>query len=224
MLLTISSVLDADTLDALPSLFEAVAWKDGRKTAGRTAAAVKDNTQADLTTRSGAKLRTLLRTAIGRHPVFRAAARPKRFSNLLVSKTRDFGGYGTHVDNAFMGEGTTRIRTDLSFTLFMSDPDSYQGGELSIDQAGLTQDIKLPRGDLILYPSTSLHRVCPVSDGERIVCVGWVQSSIRDGDLREILFDLENLKASLAGQLDPQSAEMLYLSKSMANLMRKFGD
>lgn len=222
MLLTISGVLDAaavsEALDLIPSL----TWKDGAETAGATARAVKRNEQADLSSRSGGALRDRLKAAIESHPVLKAAAQPRRFSNLLVSRTQAGGGYGLHVDNPFMGEGSARLRTDLSFTLFLSEPGTYEGGELEIETAGFTQSLKLPAGDLVLYPSTSLHRVADVRSGTRLVCVGWIESLVPDAGERELLFDLENLKATLARSHALQSPEMLTLSKTISNLLRKF--
>ncbi|MEL7230992.1 MAG: PKHD-type hydroxylase, partial [Pseudomonadota bacterium] len=119
MLLPIGDVLDADSLSEARRLLGTVAWRDGKETAGRVAKEVKINTQADLTSRTGAKLRDMLRKAVINHPVVRAAAWPKRMSKILVSKTGPGGGYGLHVDNAFMGSGEARVRTDLSFTLFL---------------------------------------------------------------------------------------------------------
>jgi PKHD-type hydroxylase len=221
MLITISSVLDETSLLAARDMIPALSWRDGAETAGETARAVKQNEQADLSTRTGTALRAILNTAVENHPVLRAAAQPKRISSLIVSRTGAGGGYGRHIDNAFMGHGAARLRTDLSFTLFLSDPESYQGGELEIETAGFTQTVKLPAGDLVLYPTTTLHQVAKVTSGQRIVCLGWIESLVPDGADREILFDLENLKASLARKHPPQSEEMLVLSKTIANLLRK---
>jgi len=223
MLITISGVLDPPALAEARALAATLAWRDGASTAGSVAKAVKHNRQADLSSRTGADLRDRLRAAVSVHPVLRAAAQPKRFSNLIVSKTETGGSYGLHVDNAFMGSGPDRIRSDLSFTLFLSDPEDYEGGELSIEHAGFTQGLKLPAGDLVLYPSTSLHEVKPVTSGTRLACVGWIESHVRSAEDREILFDLENLRASLAAQLGPQSAEMLTLAKTISNLLRRLG-
>ena len=222
MLLPIGDVLSEDQLSEVDRLLGTLAWRDGKETAGRVAKQVKINTQADLTNRTGAKLRDILREAIINHPVLRAAAWPKRLSKILVSKTGPGGGYGLHVDNAFMGTGDARLRTDLSFTLFLSDPEAYEGGDLSIEQAGVSQTLKLPKGSLILYPSTRLHEVQPVTSGERIVCIGWIESQFVRPDDRELLFGLENLRASLSASHDAQSPEMLTLAKSISNLQRRF--
>jgi len=119
-----------------------------------------------------------------------------------------------------MGKGDKRIRTDLSFTLWLTPPGEYDGGELVIHTAGMTQEVKGEAGHLVLYPSGALHEVKPVTRGTRIVCVGWIESLIADAARREILFDLENLRASLRQQLTAQSAELLTLDKTIANLLR----
>lgn len=223
MLLTLTNVLDAAALQRAQEMVKALTWRDGAETAGGTARQVKRNLQADLSTRIGTKLKLQLQSAIERHSVLKAAARPAKFSTLLISQTKDGGGYGLHIDNPYMGTGTDRLRTDLSFTLFLSDPDSYNGGELSIEHAGVTQSLKAKAGDLILYPSTSLHQVLPVTHGERYVCVGWIESHIRDPFARETLFDLENIRATLKATHDAQHPVMLTLAKSIANLQRLWG-
>lgn len=222
MQLTLGGVLSAEDLNQAQMLVSQLSWRDGTETAGETARAVKNNRQADLSSRTGTKLKALLEKAIHTHPVLNAAARPKRFSPLLVSRTEAGGGYGAHIDNALMGRGADRLRTDLSFTLFLSEPGSYEGGDLVIDQAGATQSIKAQAGDLFLYPSTTLHAVAPVTQGVRLACVGWIESAVPDPMEREILYDLENLRATLKGQLSAQSAELLTLSKVYSNLIRRF--
>lgn len=222
MLLTIADILSSEQFADIDRLLGTLAWRDGKETAGSVAKAVKSNEQADLTSRSGVKLRDLLLRAILTHPIIRAAAQPRRFSKLIVSRTGENGGYGLHVDNAFMGHGDQLIRTDLSFTLFLNEPAEYHGGELSIEYAGHTQSLKPDAGHLILYPSTSLHEVRPVMSGERLVCVGWIESHIPRSEDRETLFDLENLRATLSNSHSAQSPEMLTLSKSIANLKRRF--
>ncbi|HRI99273.1 MAG TPA: Fe2+-dependent dioxygenase [Hyphomonas sp.] len=222
MLLTLTGVLSADQLAEARRLAEGLGWRDGAETAGPVARSVKRNLQADITTRAGAKLRDLLTGAVQSHPVLAAAAQPKRFSPVLVSKTGPGGGYGMHIDNPWIGFGDQRLRTDLSFTLFLTDPAAYDGGALEIENAGFTQSLKLAAGDLVLYPTTRLHQVADVTRGERLVCVGWIESLVPDEAAREILFDLENLRATLAPAHAPQSPEMLTLTKTIANLLRRF--
>lgn len=222
MLISISQVLDADHLALVDGLLENLVWKDGAETAGRVARSVKRNRQADLMQTVGPKVDQILSAAIQCHPVLMAAAQPGRFSSLLVSKTEAGGGYGLHVDNAFMRSEQQEMRTDLSFTLFLSSPEDYEGGELVIEHAGQTQALKLPAGDLVLYPSSSLHKVAEVVTGTRLVCAGWIESRIRRADDRETVFDLINVKAELSGRLDAQAPEMLTLAKVIANLKRRF--
>ena len=220
MLITIPSVVDADLIHEVVTLSDTLAWEDGRRTAGATARTVKQNLQARLDAGAGAVIHTRLLAAIEDHPVLRSAARPHRISRLLLSKTHTGGGYGTHVDNPMMGHGTERMRTDLSFTLFLSPPDAYAGGELELEGPGTVHALKANAGDLVLYPTSRLHRVAPVTAGARLACVGWIQSLIPDDRQREILLDLDNLQASLKQHHDSQSAEMLVLQKSIANLTR----
>lgn len=224
MMITLSGVLTPAQVSEVTTLAAALAWRDGTTTAGPTARAVKRNEQADLTGATGTVVKKILQEAIEQHPVLRAAAQPRRFSPLMISRTGPGGGYGRHVDNPFMGSGDRRLRTDLSFTLFLSDPASYEGGELAVDTAAGETVVKPPAGDLVLYPSTTLHEVRPVTAGERVVCVGWIESAVRDAVAREVLFDLENLRATLAASHDSQSPEMLTLAKTIANLLRLWGD
>lgn len=224
MLITIPDILDASALAEVHSLLAKTGWADGRKTAGPEAAKVKRNEQADMLSRTGTVLHTRLHDAIKRNSVFQAAAQPAKLSRLLVSRSGEGQGYGTHVDNALMGAGANRIRTDLSFTLFLNDPKDYEGGELTIDWAGMVHSMKLEAGSLLIYPSTSLHRVETITRGQRIVCVGWVQSQVRTSEQRDILFDLANLKASLRGSLPEGAPEHLALSKVIANLRRLWSE
>jgi PKHD-type hydroxylase len=220
MLLTVPSVVQSNDLDELVALSQTLSWEDGTRTAGATASAVKHNQQASLYSGGGIVVRERLLKAIQAHPVVQAAARPHRFSRLLLSRTLPGGGYGTHIDNALMGRGDTRIRTDLSFTLFLSGPDDYAGGELEVEQPGMMHSFKPKAGDLVLYPTSSLHRVAPVTRGCRLACVGWIQSTIPDPARREVLMDLENVRLALKAHHDLQSAEMLVLQKAIANLTR----
>ena len=129
-----------------------------------------------------------------------------------------------HIDNALMARGGEKLRTDISFTLFLSEPDSYEGGELVIEHPGFSQALKPAAGDLVLYPSTSLHEVRPVTSGQRLVCVGWAESRVRDAAQREILFDLENISASLRASDTADAMTRLTLSKSISNLLRLWAE
>lgn len=223
MILSIAAIPDETTLADIRAKLEALTWQDGRATAGAVAREVKDNAQAVMSDAAWRNLNAALAPLIADNPVVKAAARPRRISNPMISKTEGGGHYGAHVDNAIMGTGTARMRTDISFTLFLSDPESYQGGELVIHTAGMTQSIKGKPGELILYPSTSIHEVRAVTDGTRIVAVGWIESTIRDDHQREMLFDLENLRTTLRQKLPGGSAELLTIDKTIANLLRMWG-
>lgn len=220
MLLVINAIDDAGHLAALAERIALLEWRDGRETAGAVAREVKRNLQAAMDSTAGRRLADELLPLIAENPVLKAAAQPRRFSPLIISKTADGGHYGPHVDNALMGKGAGRVRTDLSFTLFLTPPDQYDGGDLVVHTAGMTQQVKGEAGHLVLYPSGSIHEVRPVTRGERIVCIGWIESMIADGARREMLFDLENLRSSLRRQLPSQSAELLTLDKTIAGLLR----
>ena len=220
MILSIEAISDAETLAEISSAIEKLEWQDGRATAGKVAARVKDNEQAVMASAAGRALSKMLTPLIMDNTVVQAAVRPRRHSNLLVSKTQGGGHYGAHVDNAMMGKGDARIRTDVSFTLFLSDPADYEGGELVVQTAGMTQSIKEASGHLILYPSNSIHEVTPVTSGTRIVAVGWIESLIRNEAQRELLFDMQNTRASLSAKLPADAPELLMIDKSIANLMR----
>ncbi len=220
MILSISAITDQQILDTITAQLGELTWQDGRTTAGKSASAVKVNQQAVMNNEAGQALRQTLLPHIVDNPILLAGARPRRFSHFIVSKTENGGRYGAHIDNALMGKGEGRMRSDLSFTLFLTPRDQYEGGELAIHNAGATQEIGGEAGQLVLYPSTSIHEVRPVTSGTRHVCVGWIESLIADGPQRELLFDLDNLRASLraADNIDP--ALSLTLDKSIANLTR----
>ncbi len=220
MILAIQAIPDAEDLTAIAERIALLEWRDGRETAGSVARQVKRNEQAAMDSTAGRGLQDEISRILADHPVIKAAAQPRRFSPLIISRTGVGGKYGAHVDNALMGRGAKRLRTDLSFTLFLTPPADYDGGELVIHAAGTTQEVKGEPGHLVLYPSGSIHEVKPVTRGTRIVCVGWIESLVADAAQREMLFDLENLRAALRQQLPGQSAELLTLDKTIANLLR----
>lgn len=222
MLITIDDVVDEDQLTLLSGLMTGLTWQDGAQTAGTVARQVKTNEQGDLRTPVGAKIETLLGEAITQNAVLQAAAQPHKLSRLVMSKTKPGGGYGWHIDNPFIKADELSLRTDLSFTPFLSDPETYAGGALEIEHAGHSQSLKLAAGSMVLYPSISLHQVTPVQSGERLACIGWIESRVPRVDDREILFDLINLQSELSKAHNAQSIEMLSLSKIIANLRRRF--
>ena len=214
MLLAIESVLDPVQISVLGKAAAALVFEDGGKTAGRFARAVKANDQATATPERDAVLAQVAQALAG-NALFRSAARPKAMTPLIVSRYRVGQTYGLHVDDAVMGG----LRTDLSFTLFLADPDSYDGGALIIEDHFESRAVKLAAGDMLLYPSTSLHRVEPVTRGERLAVVGWVQSLVRQQDRREILFDLDQVIETLHAA-DGKSPAFDRLAKTRSNLLR----
>lgn len=218
MLITIADVLPESELDEIRAMLGAMRFEDGRATAGWSAKLVKENEQV----REGAALdllRERVTKAILDNEVFSLAARPKALTPLIFSRYTQGKHYGSHVDNPLM----SGIRTDVSFTLFLAEPDTYDGGELVIESMAGEEEIKLPAGHLVAYDSTTLHRVAPVTRGERLVAVGWAQSYVRSSAQRELLFDLETARRSLFAQ-SGKTPEFDLLAKSSANLFRMWAE
>jgi PKHD-type hydroxylase len=192
---------------------------DGRETAGWAAREAKHNRQAAASDRSLDSVRKLVAERILGNDVFALAVRPKALSPLLFSRYEDGMHYGSHVDDALM-QG---MRTDVSFTLFLAEPESYDGGELIVETAGGEEPVKLAAGALFAYPSTTLHRVAPVTRGARLAAVGWARSYVRDAARRELLFDLDTARRRLFAR-EGRSEEFDLMSKSLANLMRMWAE
>lgn len=219
MILCIGDILSDEQLKRVRAALDASAFDDGRKTAGWHAKLVKNNEQMQMGNEAAKALRAEVEQALTQHPLFQMAARPAKMTPLMFSRYRDGMTYGNHVDDPVMGRGPGRLRTDLSFTLFLDDPESYDGGELVTDTSAGEQSYKLPAGSAVIYPSSTLHRVEPVSRGQRRVAIGWVQSTIRDPAQREVLFDLDTARRQLF-EREGKSAEFDLLTKSLANLQR----
>jgi PKHD-type hydroxylase len=214
MLLTICNLLDSGDLTLLRADLERIPFVDGRATAGWSARLVKQNAQADadpLAEHWCARIAA----ALAANDVFRLAAQPKRLIGPMLSRYQQGDHYGTHVDDALL-DG---IRADIAFTLFLSDPASYDGGALVIDSPSGEDAHKLEAGCAVLYPATSLHRVEPVTSGTRHAAVGWVRSLIRSAEQRELLFDLETARRMLFDR-HGKTPEFDLLAKTAANLMR----
>lgn len=214
MIVVLDSVLSAPEVAAVRDIAASLDFADGKATAGRFAKAVKANHQAAPSAERDAVLEKA-RQALLAHAVFSAAARPRQFTPMILSRYREGETYGSHVDDALMGG----LRTDLSFTLFLSDPEAYEGGALVIEDEVEERAIRLSAGSAILYPSTSLHRVAPVTSGERLAVVGWVESWIRSAEEREILFDLERVVQAIHAT-EGKSVVFDLVSKTRSNLLR----
>jgi PKHD-type hydroxylase len=215
MQIVIGNILSAEEIATVTATLACAPFVDGRATAGFAARLVKDNLQAAGADRSLETIRKLVAERILAHDVFRMAVRPKALSPLLFSRYEPGMHYGSHVDDALM-DG---MRTDVAFTLFLCDPASYDGGELTIESAAGEETFKLAPGALVAYPATSLHRVTDVTRGARLAAVGWARSFIRDPARRELLFDLDSARRQLFAR-EGKSAEFDLIAKSFANLMR----
>ena len=219
MQIVIGNVLAADEIATVRATLARTRFVEGKATAGFAARTVKNNRQAEGSDRSVATIRKLVAERILGNEVFRLAVRPKTLSPLLFSRYEAGMHYGRHVDDALMGG----MRTDVSFTLFLSDPTSYDGGELTIESAAGEETFKLEAGALVAYSATSLHRVADVTRGARLAAVGWARSFVRDSARRELLFDLDTARRQLFAR-DGKSAEFDLISKSFANLMRMWAE
>lgn len=219
-MLTIADVLSPEDAAMVRERLDGVSFRDGRATAGPSARTVKANRQADPDDPGVPALATFVRQALERSALLRAYARPVRWSNLIFSRYGPGEAYGMHMDDSAMRAADGgMLRTDLSFTLFLSEPDACEGGALRLDGLDGERDVKLPAGGLVLYPTGMLHQVTPVSSGERVACVGWIQSLVRRGDQRELLFDLARVRGGLA-----DGPDRLLLDKSLGGLLRMWGE
>jgi len=217
MTLILHQVLEAEDLARVRRELEGLAWRDGKATAGPAARAVKNNLQAKGEETQG--LERFVLDALKHHPLFEISARPRRISRLLFSRYEPGMTYGAHTDDALMGKDETRLRTDLAFTIFLADSQTYEGGALVIDSALGEQALRLEAGDAILYPAGTIHRVEPVTQGARLAAVGWVQSLVADAGRRDILFDLSVTRTRLA-EAGAAAEELLRLDKAISNLLR----
>lgn len=215
MVHVIGGLFDAFDLAALREAVAALPYEDGKRTAGTLARAVKDNAQAaDSPARSAVLAK--VEAVLAANPLFQSLARPRTFAGLRVSRYAGGQAYGTHVDDALMAGG----RADISFTLFLSDPESYDGGALVMEDAVEDRAVKLAAGEMVLYPSDTLHRVLPVTRGTRLAVVGWVQSWLSDPRHRAILADIDVAVAEALAGGGPQAPQVLRLARVRSNLLR----
>jgi PKHD-type hydroxylase len=222
MLLTIDDLLTGKEVAYARDLFAKAQFVDGKVTAGELAAKVKHNRQLPANASEVQLLTALIHDALHVNPLFVSAALPKVVCPPLFNSYLKGMEFGIHVDNAIrVGEVT--FRTDVSGTLFLSEPDEYDGGELVIEDTYGVQSIKLPAGSLVLYPSSSLHQVKPITAGHRDVAVFWVQSMVRDEGQRNILFQLDGAIQSLRARM-PESPEIIPLVGTYHNLLRMWAD
>jgi PKHD-type hydroxylase len=225
MLLPIPDVLTAEQLVQARQILDHAAWIDGKVTAGHQSARAKDNMQLPEDSPAARQLGEMILAALSQNPLFITAALPLRVFPPLFNRYQGGQSFGTHVDNAIRQVAGTphRIRTDLSATLFFSAPDEYDGGELIVEDTYGTHSVKLPAGHLILYPSTSLHHVRPVTRGARVASFFWIQSMVRDDGDRSLLFDLDMAIQRINRDLSDHPSAV-QLTGVYHNLMRRWAD
>lgn len=225
MMLRIPSLLTPDEVRDCRQALEQATWQDGRTTAGSLAVKVKSNLQLPIDSPTAARLGHLILDRLGRNPLFLSAALPLRVLPPRFNRYEGGGTYGNHIDNAlFVIPGTAiKVRTDVSTTVFFSDPKEYEGGELIVEDTYGHQSVKLAAGDAIVYPGTSLHRVNPVTRGTRYASFFWTQSLVKSDEQRRLLFDLDQSIQQLTVD-HPDHAKLSALSGTYHNLLRMWSE
>ncbi|TPG39832.1 Fe2+-dependent dioxygenase [Sphingomonas koreensis] len=226
MLIAVPDVLSADQLADIRAIVDAAAWIDGNATSGAQSALAKRNRQLAEGSEAAHKAGGIVLDALAAAPLFVAAALPLKVFPPLFNRYAGGEAFGAHVDAAIrIRRGSDfRIRSDLSATLFLDDPDSYAGGELVIEDQFGEQHVKLPAGHLALYPASSVHRVEPVTAGTRTAAFFWVQSMVRDDGARRLLFDLDSAVQSVAAAQGQDDAAVIQLTGVYHNLLRRWAD
>ncbi|WP_316236761.1 Fe2+-dependent dioxygenase [Bradyrhizobium sp. SZCCHNR1015] len=228
MLICVPGILSKDDVADFRRIMDSSDWEDGRSTAGAQSAMVKRNEQLPPDSELARKLGHRIISAMTANPRFLAAAIPQQIFPPLFNRYSAESGhhFGIHVDNAVRGDKLTglRIRTDLSVTLFLSEPEDYDGGELVIEDLYGSHEVKLPAGDLVLYPASSLHMVTPVTRGVRVASFFWLQSMIRDPLARSMIFDLDTTIQGLSQRMGRDDPEMVRLTGLYHNLIRYWAE
>lgn len=225
MLLHIPAVLNVQELSEINTALRSADWQDGSRTAGAQAAQVKQNLQLPADAPEAAALANMVRAALLRSPLFVSAALPRTVMTPRFNRYEGGGHYGAHVDSAIQTDPQSvhMIRTDVSITVFLNDPADYDGGELLVEDIYGMHEVKLPAGDAILYPSTSLHRVEPVTRGARLASFLWAQSMVRDDARRRMLFHLDMAIQSLRARIS-DAPEIVTLTGLYNNLLRQWAE
>jgi PKHD-type hydroxylase len=223
MLLTAGGILKADELALVRGWLAEAPFVDGKLSAGLAARRVKQNQELEAGAADLERLNRVVMGALARHPAYRAGALPLHVASPLYARYRPGMTYGEHLDDPIMGSGGLLYRSDVALTLFLSAPEDYDGGELVIHGPLGEQAVKLPAGDAVLYPASTLHRVAPVTRGERLVAVTWVQSLVRDPARRELLYGLNAAREKLL-QTAPDADETAQVNAAYLNLIRMWSD
>ena len=226
MLICIPEVLTKEQVAHCRKVMDSAEWVDGRVTAGAQSGSVKHNNQLPEGSTASNQLGDMVIEALSRAPLFISAAIPLKIFPPLFNRYGVGQHFGTHVDGAIRAvPGTTvRIRTDLSVTLFLAEPEEYDGGELTVEDNYGTHEVKLPAGDMVLYPSTSLHHVKPITRGARVASFFWLQSMVRQDSARSLLFDLDQTIQELSAERGIEDPACVRLTGIYHNLIRYWAD
>jgi PKHD-type hydroxylase len=226
MLICVPDVLSKATVAEFRAIMDACDWEDGRSTAGAQSAVVKRNEQLPVNSDTARKLGQRIISALVANPLFVAAAVPLHIFPPLFNRYGAGHQFGAHIDNAVRGDHLTgmRIRTDLSVTLFLSEPEDYDGGELIVEDHYGSHAVKLPAGHLVLYPASSLHMVTPITRGVRVASFFWLQSMIRDAQARRLIFDLDTAIQEVADRMGRYDPQTLKLTSVYHNLVRYWAE
>lgn len=223
MLTHIDNVLSHEELNVIHQLVNAASWISGEHSAGMTAASQKSNLEMDQGTDNWRQINELVVGRLYQHSDFQSAVLPHRVSAGFISKYKEGMSYKAHTDDPIMGSPQSRYRSDVAVTVFLSDADSYDGGELVIHTQFGPVSTKLPAGSAVVYPASSLHEVSPVTYGERLACVLWAQSLVRDPNQREILFDLDTARQALKIST-PKAEVTTRVDQAYLNLVRMWSE
>ena len=226
MLVRVPALLNTDDVARVRGLIDAADWTDGNATSGHQSALAKVNRQLPERSAAAREAGSLILDRLGQSPLFVSAALPFKVYPPLFNRYEGGEAFGVHVDNAVRAQGGSdfRIRSDLSATVFLSDPDTYDGGELVIQDTYGEQRVKLGAGDMVLYPASSLHEVTPVTRGVRVASFFWVQSMVRDDGDRRLLFELDEAVQALTARHGGREPEVIRLTGLYHNLLRKWGE
>ena len=226
MMIAIPDVLDTAQLARVRALMETGPWADGNITSGPQAALAKRNEQLPETSPQAQEASAIVLEALGRSPLFFAAALPLKIYPPLFNRYAGGQNFGTHIDNAIRIQPGSqfRVRSDLSATLFLSDPESYDGGELTVEHHLGVQSVKLPAGHMVVYPASSLHHVEPVTRGARAASFFWIQSMVREDSARQTLFDLDSTIQTLVAERGHEDRAVIRLTGIYHNLLRRWAD
>jgi PKHD-type hydroxylase len=228
MLIAVPQLLSTDQLAEVRRLVDEGRWEDGGSTAGRQSQLAKRNFQLASSCPNAARARAIITDALSHHGLFMSAALPDRIFPPLFNRydASEGHGFGNHIDNAirYLPDGSGKIRTDLSATVFLTDESAYDGGELVIEDSYGLHSVKLPAGDMVLYPATSLHRVEPVTRGSRVSSFFWIQSMVRDDGQRTLLLDMDAAVRTLAQKVGDDDPSVVSLTGTYHNLLRRWAD